>query len=115
VYIYISSARYDIFADSNSWIANVTPNLTTERQMLNVMSQLASKNVLTLPRVLFSVRWFKNQISSANFSKYFQFYANREEENGIFQQLQKICREKVFCINDYRQRRIFIFGALGYF
>jgi len=41
--------------DSNSWHVNGTSNLRTLRQMLRVLSQLASGNVLAEPRVLDSV------------------------------------------------------------
>ena len=50
----MSSAGW-FLVDSNSWNVNGTPNLRTVRQMLRVLSQQASDNVLEQPSVLFSV------------------------------------------------------------
>jgi len=39
-------------ADGNSWIVNGTSNLGTVRQMLKVLNQLASDNILAQPSML---------------------------------------------------------------
>jgi len=44
-----------LLADSNNWNANGTPNLRYVKQMLRVLIQVASDNVLAQPSVLFSV------------------------------------------------------------
>jgi len=39
--------------DSNGWKVNGTPNLRTVRQILRVLSQVASDNVLAQPSIIF--------------------------------------------------------------
>jgi len=78
----LSQLGVRLFAESNSWTVNVTPNLITVRQMLTILSQLAAENVLTQPSVLFSVG-FRNKFQVPNF----QNYSNMTEENLMYQQL----------------------------
>jgi len=54
-------------ADSNRWNVNGMLNLRTVKQMLSVLSQLASENVLAQPSKLFCSWVIKNQTSSTNF------------------------------------------------
>jgi len=57
-----------LLTDSNNWNVNGTLNLRTVRQILRVLSQLASGNVLAEPSIRFLSWDIKNQISSTKFS-----------------------------------------------
>jgi len=67
-----------LFADSNSWIVNRTPNLRTVRLVLRVVSQLAFGNVLAQPSVLFSVELLESNLKYQFF--YFQVCGDMVEE-----------------------------------
>jgi len=73
----------------------------TAKQMLSLLSQLTSDNVLAQPTVLFPGYVTKNQISSTKYL-HFQVYGNMIEETRMYQQLQKICREKICRIKVFR-------------
>jgi len=51
-----------LLTDSNNWNVNGTLNLRTVRQILRVLSQLASGNVLAEPSIRFLSWDIKNQI-----------------------------------------------------
>jgi len=54
-------------ADSNSLKVSGTSNLRTVRQMLNVLSQLASDHVLAQPSVLFFSCFIRTKFQVSNF------------------------------------------------
>jgi len=56
-----------ILADSNSWNMNGTPNLKTMRQMLRVLRQLVSDNVLVQPSLPVSVGLLRTKFQVPNF------------------------------------------------
>ena len=80
-------------ADYNSWNVNATLNFRTVRQMLRLLSQLASDNVLAQPSVRFSVGLLRTKFQVTNF--YLQVHEGMVEENRMYQELQNICSEKV--------------------
>jgi len=77
-------------ADNKSWNVNGTPNFRTVKQMLKSTEPDSFWYYsCTAERTCFN--WvIKNQIF------YFQVNGNLLEENIKYQQLQKICREKLF-------------------
>ena len=66
-----------------------------------MLSQLASENVLVQASVPFSVGLFRTNFQVPNFL-FSGLYGSMEEENIMYQQLQKICRENVCRIKVFR-------------